>query len=117
MEKPDPREAHDHPVAIAGFDHLIVPDRAAGFCHVGDSAFFRPLDIVSEGEECIRSERHPIVCGDPGLPLLFRKGLGSGLKHLFPGPVPQDILLLGSDIEIDRIITIRTVDPVYKIEI
>ena len=51
MEQADAGEGHRHVVFVAGLDHVVVADRAAGFRDVGDAALSRALNIVAEREE------------------------------------------------------------------
>ena len=46
MEEADAGEDHGHAVAVTGFDDCIIPDGAAGFCHIEDAALMGPFDVV-----------------------------------------------------------------------
>ena len=53
MEKPDVRHGHCYPVFVAGLDHVVVADGAAGLGDIGDAASGGSLDIVAEREESV----------------------------------------------------------------
>ena len=67
MEQADPGEAHGDPVLVAGLDHIIIPDRAARLRDVTNAAPVCPFHIVSEGEECVRTESHIRILLQPFL--------------------------------------------------
>lgn len=46
MEQADSRKCHHHAVLIAGFDHLVIPDRASRLCYIFYTAFIS-LSILS----------------------------------------------------------------------
>ena len=55
VEQAHAGEGHGNAVLIAGFDNMVVAHAAAGLCYVGHAALMRPLDIVAEGEESVRT--------------------------------------------------------------
>lgn len=53
MEQTNSCKRHNHAVFIAGFNYIVIPDRAARLCNILNTALMSPLNIVSKGEECI----------------------------------------------------------------
>ena len=60
MKQPDPRKRHNHMILVAGLNHMVVPDRAAGLGNILYAAFVGPLDIVPKGEEGVGAQGHVI---------------------------------------------------------
>lgn len=58
MEQADSGECQYHVVFIAGFDHIVVTDRAARFCDVLYTGAVCSFDVVTEWEEGIRTQRY-----------------------------------------------------------
>ena len=56
MEQPDAAECHCDAVLVAGVDDLLVADGAAGLDDGRHAGTACALDVVAEGEECIRAE-------------------------------------------------------------
>ena len=53
MEQADAGKCHSNPIFVAGFDHIVVADGAAGLRDVFHAAFMRAFNVVSEGEESV----------------------------------------------------------------
>ena len=70
VEQTKAGKRHDHAVFVAALDHQIIPDGAAGLCNIGHTAALSPIDIVTEGKECIGTQRHT-ADGIQVSPLLF----------------------------------------------
>ena len=58
MEQADACKCHSDIIFIAGFNYVVIPDRAAGLGDIGYAALMSALHIVPEGEECVRTERN-----------------------------------------------------------
>ena len=56
MEQAHTGEAHHHVVFVAGVNHVIVPDGAAGLGHILHAAAVGALDVVAKGEEGIGAQ-------------------------------------------------------------
>ena len=54
MEQPQAAEGHGDAVLVAGIDDLLVADGAAGLHDGGHAGAAGTLDVVAEGEECVR---------------------------------------------------------------
>ena len=76
VEQPQTRKGHDHSVLVAAVDHRVVADGAAGLGDVAHAAAVRALDVVAEGEERVRAQRHAVDPGEIGRGLLGRQRLG-----------------------------------------
>lgn len=53
MEQSDTGKAHRHPVFIACFNHIVVPDGAPRLRHIFYAALMGALDIIAEWEESV----------------------------------------------------------------
>ena len=60
MEKSHARKGHDHIVFIASFDNVVVSDGSAGLGNVGHAALMSALDVVTEGEESVRTKGYSL---------------------------------------------------------
>ena len=60
-------ECHCHTILIACLDNIVITDRSAGFSNILNTALVSTLDIVTEGEECIRAQSYIIVLCKPFL--------------------------------------------------
>lgn len=107
VEKTKTGEGHRNAVAVAGLNDLIISNRAARLGDVGDTALSCTLDIVSEGEESVRSERNPLKTVKPSALRLPGKGRGLKRKYAFPATVTKQILALIADVDINRVVALR----------
>ena len=53
VEQAHTGERHGDAILVAGLNHIVITDRAAGLCDKLHTALMGALDIVAEGEECI----------------------------------------------------------------
>ena len=53
VEETHTRKCHCNTVLVAGFNNIVVTDRAAGLCNKGYAASLCSVDVVAEGEEGI----------------------------------------------------------------
>ena len=58
VEQSHAGEGHSDAVLVAALDDQVVTDGAAGFGDVGNAGLLGALDVVAEGEECIRAKSH-----------------------------------------------------------
>ena len=87
-------ERHSDTVLVAIHNDMIVADAATSLGDELHATLMGTLDIVAEGEECIRAEGHLRVLGNPSFLLLHRQHLGLGLEELLPGTVTQHVVVL-----------------------
>ena len=95
---------------------MVVTDGAARLCDVGNTRLSRTLDVVAEREECIRADSDAGLLCNPRLLLLQRQNLRLDLEGLLPYALCQYVLILVGDIDINRIVAIRTADVVDKLQ-
>ena len=107
VEQPHSGEAHHHVVTVAAVNHRIITDGAAWLCDILDAATEGTFDVVEEGEERIRAERHILDAGE--IRTLFLAGEGLGLTGEIPLPytVGTDVLFILVDLAVDHIIAVR----------
>ena len=104
MEKTHACEAHHDAVFVATADDVFVADRAARLRHVRNAAFISPLNIVVEGEECVRSEGNAADRGKIGGNIAFRERVGAGDEIFLPGAFGADVFLVAIDVSVDNVI-------------
>ena len=117
VEQADAGKAHDHIMGIAGLDDIVVADGTAGLGDILDAAAESPLDVVPEGEECIGSQCHVLIAGEPGLLLFHSEDLGLNCEKGFPLAVVQDIHILLANVEVDGIVAVRAADTFFEGEV
>ena len=116
MEQPIPREAQHNPVLIAGGNHIIIPNGAAGLGDIGNAGLLRPLHIIPEREKCIGPAGNAALLCNPRLLLLGGQDLGLDLEGLLPNALGQNVLILVGGVHVDGIVPIRAADSVHKLE-
>ena len=60
MEKANMCHRHEHVVFISGFNDVVIANGTACLGNVIYPAAMSPFDIVTEGEECIATERYAV---------------------------------------------------------
>ena len=66
------------------------------------------LNVVAKGEESIASERYIRVFGNPFFLFFHRQNCWLLCKELLPDTVTQHVVMVFTDININRIITVGT---------
>ena len=107
VEQSHPGEAQHHAVAVAGLDHRVVPDGAAGLGHVGHAAAEGPLDVVGEGEEGVAAQGHAPDRIQIRPLLLPGEGFGPAGEVPLPDPLGADVLFILVDIAVDDVVPVR----------
>ena len=100
------RKRHGNAILVASVYHMVVADAASGLCDILHTALVSPLDVVTEGEKRIRTERHLCVLSNPCLLFLARERLGLLGEELFPDAILQHIFVFVADIDIDGIVAV-----------
>ena len=117
MEQTDTRERHGNAIFIASFNHMVIAYRTTRLGNVIYSTLMGTLNIVSKREECIRTQRNTFQCIQPS-PFFFTGQHFRFLrKELLPNTVSQHIVMVFTDIDINRIITVGTADFLYPWQI
>ena len=65
VEQTYARKRHCNIVLVAGIDNVVVTDRTAGLCNVLHTAFVCAFNVVTEGEERVRTEGHVSILSKP----------------------------------------------------
>ena len=114
MEKSDSGEAHNHIVLVTCLDDYVISLGSAGLSDVLNSALTCSLYIVSEGEECIGTTNNIRIFSKPCL--LFLSGEYGRLlsEDGLPCSLGKYVLVLISDVEIDGIVSVRTLDGIKE---
>ena len=115
MEQTDSGKAHDHSILVTGIDHIVITDRSARLGNVFYTALVCALDIVSEWEERIRTKCNIRILVKPCALLLSGKDIRLYLEDILPCAVRKDIHIILTHVQIDRIVTVRTLDSVNEL--
>ena len=84
VEEPNLGEGHGHSILIGGSDDLLVPVASPGLYHILHTMPRGLIQVVSEREESIRSESHPLELSEPFLFLLRIQQGGRLVEELEP---------------------------------
>ena len=110
MEQAHLSKRHHHSILIAALDNYVVADRAAGLCDVLNAGLLRSLDIVREGEECIRAEGNAVDGIKVGSLLLLGEGRGLLGEVLLPVAVSANVLLVLIYVAVDNVISVGSAE-------
>ena len=58
MKQPHSGERHYDSISVTRFNYIVISNRASRLYYETDSALGRTLNIVSKGEECVRTQRY-----------------------------------------------------------
>ena len=94
MEEADACECHNNAVFVASHNDVVIAYRATSLGDELHTTLMGTLDIVTKGEEGIRTKGHFRVLGDPGFLLFHRQHLGLSLEELLPGSITQHVVVL-----------------------
>lgn len=101
-------EGHSHVVLVAGSDNTVVTYATAGLGYIFHAALFGTLDIVAEGEEGVRTEGHAAMACNPFFLFFATERFGTFGEELLPNAFGEHVVVVFRDIDINRIIAIRT---------
>ena len=93
---------------------MIITNGAARLRHIFHAALMRPLDIVPEREKCVRTEGDIRIFIQPCTLFLRRKNSGLFRKRMFSRAVCEQIHILIPDVQVNRIVAVRTPDAAFK---
>ena len=108
MEQAHAGEGHDHTLLVALFNDQIVTDGAAGLCDVLNTGGKCTLNVITEGEECVTTQRHVATGSQPCLLVADRQTLRLLGKVVLPNTLGTDILFVTVDVAVYYIITVGT---------
>ena len=61
VEQSDTCEGHGYAIFVAGFYHVVVPDRTACLGDICYTRLMGAFDVVAEREECVTSQAYTSV--------------------------------------------------------
>ena len=94
---------------------MVVTDRAASLCNELYTALVGTLDVVAEGEEGVRAQRHLGVLSYPLLLLSHGQHLRLLGEELLPSTVAQHVVVLVlRDVDIDGVVAVSTTDALLE---
>ena len=114
MEQADSGECQYHVVFIAGFDHIVVTDRAARFCDILYTGAVCSFDVVTEWEEGIRTQRYAGQGIQPCAFFLSGQRFRFFGKEVFPNAVCQHIHIIVRDVHVDGVVAVCSADVLFK---
>jgi len=114
MEQSHASEGHGDAILVASLDDIVVADATASLRNIADATLVGTLDVVAEGEECIRAQGNIGVLGNPRLLLLTRQRLGFLGEELLPCAFLQEIFPFVGDIHIDAVVAVGAVDTLLE---
>lgn len=117
VEKTNAGEGHGNIVFVAGEDHIVIAHRTACLCDIFDATLVGALNIVAKGEECVRTEADIGVLTYPVFFLIHGERLRLAGEELLPYSVPQDIIVLLTDVDINGVVAVGATDIVHPREI
>ena len=89
VEQTHTGERHYHAVLITALNDCIVADGAAGLCNILNTAALCTLDVIAEGEECIRAEGYTVDGIEVCSLLITGEGAGCSVKYFCQLPSAQ----------------------------
>ena len=108
VEQADASEGHGHAILVACADDMVVANAAASLSYILHTALVGAFNVVSEGEECVRSKCNIGVLGNPLFLLFHRKYFGLFCKELLPYSIGQYIVVIFRDINVDGVVAVGT---------
>ena len=116
MEQTDAGERHHDAILVAGLNDIVIANRAARLCDVSDTGLLCALDVVAEREECVRTDGDAGLRCNPCFLLLCGQRLRLDLELSLPYALCQNVLILVGDVDVNRVVAVRTADTVDKLE-
>ena len=114
VEKTHSCECHNHTVFVSALDNEIVTDRSAGLCDVLNTALLCALDVIAEGEECIRAECYAVKGSEVFRFFLCGKLFGLGGEVLLPVSVSANVLFVAVDVAVDNVISVGAAESILE---
>ena len=114
MEQAQAGECHCNTVLVAGFDNIIITDRAASLCNILHATAMRTLNIIAEREESVTAESNVLQLSNPSLFLFASQRFRFFGEEVFPYAVSQYILIIIGDVNVDGVVAVGTTDAVLK---
>ena len=114
VEQTKSRKCHNKSALVAALDNKVVTDRSAGLRNVGNAAHCRTVDVIGEGEECIRADCNALDGCKVRLLLFNTEVLGSFLEVLLPVALGTYVLLVVVNITVDNVVSVWTLDIVSE---
>ena len=116
MEQADSRKRHHHIIAVRSSDNVIVTNRTARLCYNRYAGLPCTLNVVTERKERIRADCNVSIFRKPFFLFFARKYFRTSLKNILPFSVCKYVLIFLTDVHIDGIIPVRTLNSVNKLK-
>ena len=116
MEQAHTSEGHYDTILIAGLNHMVISNGAAGLRDVFNTGLACALNIVTEGEECIGTNRNTGHSCNPSLLFFSSQHFRLNLKGLLPYALSQNIFIFVGDVNVDGVVAVGTTDVINELE-
>ena len=110
-------ECHGDAILVAGVDDMVVADATASLCDKLYTAAMGTLDVVAKGEERVRAQCHVGHLIQPCTFLFLGKYRRFNLNGFLPHTVCQHIHVLVTDVNVNGVIAVSTLDAVHKLQV
>ncbi len=114
VEKAYSCHCHCNAKAVATFNYICIPDRAAGLCNVFNAGFNGSFNIVLKREECVRAKGNQIHFFVPFCFFLFGKRSRPLCEKSFPCIVFKKFFVIIAYVKVYCIIRIAFAYSVNK---
>ena len=89
---------------------MVITNTTTCLSNILNTALVSTLDVVAEGEEGIATKTYVGVLCQPLLHLLLGERFGAFGEELLPLAIAQNVLALGTDVDINSIVAVGTTD-------
>ena len=110
VEQTHAGECHGNAVLVASVDNMVITNTTTCLSNILNTALVSTLDVVAEGEESIATKTYVGVLCQPLLHLLLGERFGAFGEELLPLAIAQNVLALGTDVDVDGVVTVGTTD-------
>ena len=117
VEQSQAAERHCNAVLVALLNDDIIADGAARLNDILDAALEGAVDVVREREEGIRAEADIGILCNPCLTLFLCKDRRLLGEHALPLAVREDIHVILTDVEVDRVVAVGALDVIAERQI
>ena len=114
VEQTDSCERHCHSIFVTCFDHCVISHRATWLCDKFHAALMCAFDVITEREECIRSECYIGKLIESCTFLFFCEDCRLLCEYVLPCSICQNIHVFVADINIDRIVALCSADGIFE---
>ncbi len=108
MEQAHTCKRHCHAKSVARRNYIVVPNRTARLCNIGNATFRRALNIVAKGEKRITAQRNTFDSGKVGFLFFLCQRCRLFCKQCLPYALCQYVLIIIGNVNVNSIVAVRT---------